>query len=108
MTEVQISIGKSQYKIDCAENEKEKLLYLANLLNERVNRLSISLRNMDEKTLLVMAALTIADESNKKDVDENEDESPRFNDQDMQDAVSENMENIADYIQKLSNKIKNY
>ncbi len=106
---IEIPIGKSRYKINCDETEKEKLFHLAEKLNQRVNRLSLSLKNADEKTLLVVAALTIEEElEGHGDNDSDHDESPRLNDQDMYDAVSENMENVADYVEKLTKKIQNY
>lgn len=108
MSLVEIYIGKSQYKIACKDAEKEKLLELSKSLNERVNRLSLSLKNADEKTLLVIAALMIEEELNKKNNEDESDEEPKLNDQDMYDAISENMENVADYIEKLSQKIGNY
>ena len=62
MAEVEIAVGKSKYKIQCQESEKEKLLETAEKLNERVNHLSFSFRNLDEKTLLVISALTMEEE----------------------------------------------
>src|SRR3989338_755841 len=104
---VELPICKSLYKITCETSEKEKLLYLAAKLNKRVNELSLSLKNADEKTLLVIAALTLEEELEHNDISEQEDEE-KLNEQDMYDAVSENMENIADTIEKLIVKIQNY
>jgi len=109
---VELSIGKLRYKITCEESEQNKLLHLANKLNERVNNLSIHLKNADEKTLLVIAALMAEDELEQKtthELQESEiEDDNKLNDQDVYDAVSENMENISDYITKLSKKIQNY
>lgn len=109
---IEIPIGKSLYKITCAENEEEKLLRLAETLNKRVNSLSLQMKNTDEKTLLAITALLIEEELEKKNSDvaaeEEIDESPKINEQDIYDAVSENMENISDYIEKLGKKIQDY
>jgi cell division protein ZapA (FtsZ GTPase activity inhibitor) len=115
---VELAVGKSHYKISCEPKEKEKLLELADSLNERVNKLSLALKNADEKTLLLVAALMIQEEANQKatrkihkseyEDDEARDENARLNEQDIYDTVSENMENIADYIEKLTAKIQNY
>jgi cell division protein ZapA (FtsZ GTPase activity inhibitor) len=105
---IEISIGKSQYKISCKEEEEEKLFELSKSLNERVNRLSLSMKNADEKTLLVIAALMMENELRDAESNEEVDESSKFNDQDMYDTISENMENVADYIEKLTKKIENY
>ena len=112
MTIIQLSIGRSSYKITCQEEEREKLLQLAARLNSRVNELAISLKNADEKTLLVITALTIENELNNKEKEEIDNdidnEQAKINDEDIQDAVSENIENIAEYVEKLTNKIRNY
>lgn len=108
---LELQIGKSQYKITCAESEKSKLLHLAKKLNERLNRLSINFKNADEKTLLAISALMIEEELEQEKLDQfqgDSDQSSSDKDQDIYDAVSENMENISDYIEKLSKKIQNY
>ncbi len=120
MAEVEVAIGKSKYKIGCPDSEKEKLIETASRLNERVNRLSFSFRNTDEKTLLVLSALTIEEELHnaggikspgknpEKNPEKNNDESSQISDQDIFDAVSENMENMSGYLEKLTKKIRNY
>ncbi len=40
--------------------------------------------------------------------EESHEESPKLNEQDMYDTVAENMENVTDYIEKLTTKIQNY
>jgi cell division protein ZapA (FtsZ GTPase activity inhibitor) len=105
---VELNIGKSCYKINCAESEKEKLLHLANKLNERVNTLSINFRGVDEKTLLVITALMLEAELSEKTDTKTTKEESNLNDEDLYNAVSDSMENVADYIEKLGKKIQNY
>jgi len=105
---LEFSIGKSHYQLNCEEAEKEKLLHLADKLNQRVNSLSFKMKNADDKTLLMIAALTIEEELEKRNEADEDDEIPKLNEQDMYDAVSENMENVSDYIEKLTRKIQNY
>ncbi len=108
MNLVTIAIGKSLFTIPCKEAEADKMIALSKKLNQRVNELAISLKNVDEKTLLVIAAIMAEEkieEGAKNKSEENEED--LFNEDDMQDAISENIENITDYIQKLANKIKN-
>ncbi len=103
---IEIPIGKSRYKINCEEGQKEKLLRLAERLNKRVISLSLEMKNVDEKTLLAISALMIEEElENKKGTREDESE---INDEDIYDAVSDNMENVAEYIEKLTKKIENF
>jgi len=103
---IELPVGKSLYKISCGENEKEKVFELSEKLNQRVNNLSLSLKNADEKTLLVIAALMLQEEADQAnpEVEEN----PRGSEEDIYNAVSDNMENISNYIEKLINKIQNY
>ena len=112
MKEIEILIGDSQYKISCKQGEEERILYLADLVNKRLGKLSKK-SEFDEKTLLVMLSLMIEDELERKldggiFYEEMEEENSKFNDQDIYDTVSENMENIANYIENLSERIKNY
>lgn len=96
---VEIQIGKSNYNIACEEDEKEKILDLADRLNQRIHDLTKTLRIADEKTLLVMAALTSEEELKSVDQD-------KFTAQEMFDSISENIENITHYIEKLTKKIQ--
>lgn len=105
---VEIPVGKSRYKITCQEGEQEKIMQLAEKLNHRVNQMAFSIKNADEKTLLVIAALTLQEELSRTNHDEDDVDDGKLNEQDVYDAVSENMENVADYIEKLIVKIQNY
>lgn len=118
---VEISVGKSSYKINCAEKERKKILNFATRLNQRVNELTLQLgQGHDEKNILVITALmmeeeieklrsaviseekSIAEEASKQSAEDS------LTEQDVYDAVSENMENVADYVEKLINKIRSY
>ncbi len=66
MTIVDISIGKSKYKVDCPEPQEPKLISLASKVNERVNNLSLLMRGAEEKMLLVLCAIAIEDELETK------------------------------------------
>lgn len=132
MAVIEIVIGKSKYKIECPEDEKSKLVHLAKKVDERVKKLLPGLVNVDEKTLLVISALMIEDDLETKiqnartvnpqeklvekveianDVEEKKPEIPeekKLSDDDMYIAIAENIENVADYIEKLAKKIENY
>ena len=108
MAEVEIAIGKSKYKIQCQDSEKDKLIATAEKLNERVNNLSFSFRHIDEKTLLVISALTMEEELQANPREKSVEPENEIDDQDIYDAVSENMENICDYVEKLNKKIRDY
>jgi cell division protein ZapA (FtsZ GTPase activity inhibitor) len=106
---VEIQIGKSHYKISCTESDQEKLLQLAKRLDHRINRITSQIKNADEKTLLAIAALMLEEEVEQNNHDANErEEVDEINDQDIYDAISENIENITNYIENLTKKIQNY
>ncbi len=109
MALIEIAVGRLKYKIDCPENEHEKLRYLADKLDKRIRKLFPNFQNIDEKTLLIMTALTIEDDlesssrGNHKNIP-----AEKLDDSDMYAELTENIENVADYIEKLAKKIENY
>ncbi len=65
MSSLEIYVGKSKYTINCQDGEKEKLRNLSDKLNKRVNELSLKIRGADEKTILMLSAITIEEELEK-------------------------------------------
>jgi cell division protein ZapA (FtsZ GTPase activity inhibitor) len=118
MAVIDISIGKSKYKIDCPQSQQDSLVSLAHQLNERVNNLALSMRSADEKTLLVICALTIEEELNNLNKDSKkksplnsvEENNNQDNSQNLYNLISitKKIETIASAVEKLANKIKNY
>jgi cell division protein ZapA (FtsZ GTPase activity inhibitor) len=102
---IELSIGKFNYQIPCKKSEQEKLLQLAKSLNERLNRLSSKMPNANDQTLLAMVSLMLEGEL---ELAQNSAEDSKLKDEDLQEAVSETMENIADYVEKLTKKIESY
>ncbi|MSP34030.1 MAG: cell division protein ZapA [Rickettsiales bacterium] len=113
MAIIEIAVGRSKYKIDCPENEKNKLLHLAVKLDERIKTSFNNLQNIDERTLLLITALTLEDELESKsqatiEITNKNIPTEKIDDSDMYAALTENIENIAEYIEKLAKKIENY
>lgn len=129
MTVIDISIGKSKYKIDCPESQKPRLVSLSNKVNERVNNLSLLMRGADEKMLLVLCAIAIEDELDNKLVENQEIAEYKtkfelleqdFNSQffnkssdnsgnssiESYDKITKKINHIADFVENLANKIK--
>lgn len=104
---IEIAIGKSLYKIECEEKEKEKLLQIAKIINRKINLLTMKMRNIDEKTLLVMTSLMIQEEL-EQEKENNNKNLDKISDDDMYDAMRENVENITSYIKRLTKRIKDY
>lgn len=104
MPVLNIAIGKTKYTIDCDDGEENKVLDLANKLNEKVNNLSLVLRGADEKTILMLCALDIQDElesfknnkSNSKEIDNS-----------VEEKLVEEIGRISETVLKLANKIEN-
>ena len=101
MPVIKVAIGKSIYDIDCPEGQEENIKNKAAQVNQRVNRIAIADRSVDEKTALMLCAMELEGQENKSSNQSGPTED------DLYDAVSENMDNIADYIDKLVNKINN-
>lgn len=96
----EIKIGKSYYNIACKEEDNEKLSELSQRLNKRLKDAASDTESSDEKTLLVIAALSLEEELRTKTDD-------LFSRQDLFDSISNNIENITSYIEKLTKKIHN-
>lgn len=120
---VEIKIIKSNYKIDCKESDQNKILNCADKLNNRLNKLTSSLGNIDEKTLLVIACLTMEEELKnlKTKISKNSQttnssqinsqlntENKKYSEDEMLEAISENTDNINDYLTKIIDKIQEY
>lgn len=113
MAVIEFNVGRSKYKIECPESQQTKLINLAQKLDDRVKESLSNFQNIDERTLLIINALTLQDEleslsySNPKS-DDDDVVVQKIDDTDMYAALTENIENITDYIEKLAKKIENY
>lgn len=108
---VEINLLKSRYKIECNDNEKNKIITNAQKLDLKLNKLKQALGDVDEKTLLVLCSLMIIEELNNANSKKNIASSPKnseFSEDDIYDAISENIDNINNYIEKLISKIQDY
>ncbi len=103
---IELPIGKSNFQIPCKKSEQEKLSKLAEKLNKRLNRLSSQIKTNDEKTLLAFVALSL--EGELEFISSEKEEGYQLSEQDIEEAISETMENISDYVEKLTKKIQRY
>ncbi|MBM5782979.1 MAG: cell division protein ZapA [Pelagibacterales bacterium] len=108
MAIVEIAVGKSKYKIECDSKEKEKLLSLASILNERVNHISSVIRNADEKTILVITSLMIMAESEQNQETQITETKETPTAEAESDSSLINLKEITKQIENLINKVKNY
>lgn len=115
MSILSLAIGKSKYTVDCVDGEEDKIINLSKKLNERVNNLSLAIRTADEKTILMLCALTAEEEletaKNHNGVfgnqtpEKEEIVEPQISEEDVENAVAAQIENTAEYILKLAKKI---
>jgi cell division protein ZapA len=118
-----LAIGQSKYTINCENGEEDKVLNLAKKINERVNNLSLAMRGADEKTVLMLCALTVEEElsdlrnnqgmfkeskieSKTQEVDEKRISQEEI-DSAIEDQLASHIENTTDYILKLTKRIGN-
>ncbi len=62
MGQVAITVNGRSYRFDCGDGEEPRLQELAEYVKSRMEALSREHGNVGEERLLLMAALTIADE----------------------------------------------
>ncbi len=103
MAILEISIGRSKYKIECPEEERSKITRLAQKLDKKVLQMLGNFSSIDEKTLLVLSALTLEDEIETTAQNQNEATMDEVYDH-MASAIDE----VTTRIEKLANKIENY
>ncbi|MBU6338625.1 MAG: cell division protein ZapA [Rickettsiales bacterium] len=108
MSIVEIKIGKSKYKIECEFSEKERILKLSENLNKRFNDISSSIKNADEKTILVILALMLKAELAEKNHNELSEEDYNSKEEELFNNLNIDIENATQQINDLANKIRNY
>lgn len=107
MPVISISVGKSRYQIDCPVGEEEKIQKLAAKMNERVNNLSLVIRNADEKTVLMLCGLMAEEELENLTKPSSDKDHQSFSpDEELLEAAVVNMEEISNQIRILKAKIK--
>jgi cell division protein ZapA len=61
MAQVLVTIDSRKYRLACNEGEEERLARLAGMIDEKIVELRKSFGEIGDQRLVVMAALTIAD-----------------------------------------------
>lgn len=62
MPDVSFTVGTRRYTLRCAPGQEEHLLQMAAALDARVQPLSAAARSLDDRQVLVMAAIALLDE----------------------------------------------
>ena len=105
---IEIRIANKKYQLNCRENEQDKILEYADLLDQRITELKEDLTDVGNENLLVIAGIMLEKElQEKKYLLQDEQKQQLFNEDDLYDALSEQMDNITSFIEKISKKIEN-
>lgn len=104
---LKLAVGKKIYKVKCQESEKEKLIKIAKIVNRKLNLLAMNMKDSDEKTIMFMTALMIQEEL-EQEKDHNAAISNNISDDDLYDAMCNNIKNITNYVKSLTKTIKDY
>lgn len=105
---IEVRIGKNKYKLNCRPDESDNLLEFADRLDSRVKELQENIEDISDNHLLVIAGLMLEQElQDKTDQMSGELKQQLYNEDDLYEALSEQMENIINYVQKITKKIEN-
>lgn len=104
----EIRIGKKKYKINCSENEKNDILIYADRLDSRVRELKEDLENENDENILIIAGIMLEQELQQaKDTLNGESKKASYNEDELYQALSDQMQTLTNYIKKLTHKIEN-
>lgn len=98
---IDLRIGRTNYKVNCHDCEQEKILELADRLNDRIDDLSQEVTTADDKTLLLIVALMLEEEVARLKNDESFSEARN---EEILETLSETINNIASHIEKIIEK----
>lgn len=111
MKTVEFSIDKVKYKIDCPEEEEQKILTLSKIIDKKAQKLRSHLKGIDDKALLAILCLTIQDEASNENKRPNK-KTPSQEDQDLSEMITketiQNLNQVTKKIETLAKKIENY
>lgn len=105
---IEVRIANKKYQLNCQAQEQGKILEYADLLDQRIVELKEDLTDVGNENLLVIAGIMLEKElQEKKYLLQDEQKQQLYNEDDLYDALSEQMDNITAFIEKISKKIEN-
>ena len=102
---LEVLIGGNKYKLECRPEESEIILECAERLDHRIQELQKNIENVSNSHLLVIAGLMLEQELIERNQEFIEEKKQLYTEDELYEAMSEQMDNVADYIQKISKKI---
>jgi len=109
MPVVDINIGKRTFQLVCGEGQEGHLQGLASQVGKKVEALAKSVDNANDTLLLVMASLMLQDEINelqKNPTIANDADLQEIQDRAIDQAVSEAVEAIAEYVETVADRME--
>ena len=99
---------ENKYKLNCRPDESDNLLEFADRLDSRVRELQDNIEDISDNQLLVIAGLMLEQELQQKtDQMSGELKHQLYSEDDLYEALSEQMENITNFVKKITAKIEN-
>lgn len=111
MAIIDVFVGKIKYQIDCSDGEEDKISRLVEKLNQRIDHLTKSIPDLDERTKLMFCSLMVEEELESAKLGSKFDEieenlSGRISEEELHHSLAENMKNMAVNIEMLVKKIE--
>jgi len=103
---IEISIGNQKYKLNCRANEANDIIEFADRLDQRVKTLQQNIENASDAHYLVIAGIMLEQELHQKIQDFNIEKSQLYTEDDLYEAISEQMDNVVYYIENIITKIE--
>jgi len=102
---LEVLIGKNKYKLECRPEESEFILECSDRLDQRIKELEENIENVSDSHLLVIAGLMLEQELIQKNQEFIEEKKLLYTEDELFEAMSEQMDNVSNYIQKIITKI---
>jgi cell division protein ZapA len=105
MSQVSVTIDGRKYRLACNEGEESRLEQIAGLVDDKIGELRRSFGEIGDQRLVVMAALTFADQYiEAHDVAEAERERAR-NDAERSQAIAATLDGLGTRIEELASRL---
>lgn len=112
MATIPVTVHNREYQLACEDGQEELLVALAQEVDDRVKQLTRSLPNAGESMLLLLTALTLADELSDERRAHREarqqqapSEEPRL--REMETAMAATLQDVATRIERIARELEN-
>jgi len=99
MPTIELVINKNKHHVSCNDGEEERLQSLADKFNQKLNQLSSSLKQSDDKTLYLITALILLDETEEASVSNAEASQNPLDTKELIETISDKILSIKNVLQ---------